>query len=263
MIDLVVVPMDFTLESDRALTVAPALARWACAHVELVTIVAPGYDTAVEAELAREALLVGRGTTSRVVESALPPAEALVEELRNGKNELWCVGSHARGALGELIAGSLSEKLVRDAYAPVTLVGPHANQVPTGNVLAVTLDATNQSEAILPAAADLAADLGMTLRLLQVGRTGEPVPADVSETAYLAATAAQLTSIDPAAADYDVLHGDHPARSIAEYVSAHPEVGMIALATRGLRPRARLVHGSTAFELTHRAVVPVAILHQD
>ena len=61
--------------------------------------------------------------------------------------------------------------------------------------------------------------------------------------------------------DYDVLHGHDPAHTIADYVAHHDDVGMIALATRGLSGRARLIRGSTAFDLAHRATVPVLILH--
>ena len=64
------------------------------------------------------------------------------------------------------------------------VVGPHVGVAPTGRVLAVALDGTEQSESILPAAAELAVSLGMTVRLLQVA--GIPdfiVPSDVSEGA--------------------------------------------------------------------------------
>jgi nucleotide-binding universal stress UspA family protein len=263
MIERVVVPVDFTDESDRALAVAPALAGRAGARVELITVTrAPDRPGAVT-KLAEAADRVGPETTWRVVDSGGPVADALVTELRAGEKELWCVGSHARGALGELIMGSLSERFVREAHAPVVLVGPHVTDAPPGRVLVVALDGTEESEAILPAAAELADTFGMSLRLVQVGRpVVEPMPRDVTETAYLTRVATKVPPMAREAVDYDVLHGDHPAHDLADHVGAHPEVGMVALATRGLSGRERLLHGSTAFELAHRAVVPVAILHQ-
>jgi nucleotide-binding universal stress UspA family protein len=63
------------------------------------------------------------------------------------------------------------------------------------------------------------------------------------------------------AVDYDLLHGKHPATDIVDYVDAHPEVGVVALATRGLDGPDRLVHRSTAFDIAHHASVPVLILH--
>jgi nucleotide-binding universal stress UspA family protein len=262
MIDRVVVPVDFSAESDRALVTAPVLAGWAGAGVELLTVVEPSERPDVEPKLAETARRLGSETTFRIVESGGPPEAVLLTEVHAGRKELWCVGTHARGRFSELFLESLSEDLVREAHMPVVLVGPHCTTAPTGRFLAVALDCTDESEAILPAAADLAPALGMTLRLLQVAESGaDPLPADTVETGYLAHVAAKINPITRTEVDYDVLHGHDPAHQIADYVSVHPDVGMIALATRGLAGRARLIRGSTAFELAHRAKVPVLILH--
>jgi nucleotide-binding universal stress UspA family protein len=185
---------------------------------------------------------------------------ALLTELHRSEKELWCVGSHARSALGEMLRHSLSENLVRTSHVPVVLVGPHATAAPSGRVMAIALDGTEQSEAILPATADLSDALGMSLRLLQVAdASAQEMPHDATGTGYLSHVAAKVPGIDHDALDYDVLHGGHPAHNIADYVAVHPEIGMVALATRGLSGRARMLHGGTAFELAHRATVPVLI----
>ena len=263
MIERVVVPVDFTPGSERALVTAPTLARWAGARVELITVVEPVNRADVEPRLAEVGRRSGEATTWRIVESGGPIEAVLLTELHRSEKELWCVGSHARGSLGEMLRDSVSEELVREAHVPVVLVGPHATAAPSGRVLAVALDGTEQSEAILPGVADLADAFGMTLRLLQVAGSGAlDMPRDSVETAYLARAAAKVASTDHDRVDYDVLHGEHPAHDIAGYVRDRPDVGMVALATRGLSGRARLLHGSTAFELAHRATVPVLILHQ-
>jgi nucleotide-binding universal stress UspA family protein len=262
MIERVVVPVDFSAESDRALMVAPILARWAGAAVELVTVATPNDRVDVEPRLAAAADALGEGATWRVAESGGPSEAALLTELHAGRKELWCVGSHARGKFSELFIKSVSEDLVRHAHMPMILVGPHTVTAPTGRVLAVALDGSTDSEAILPAATDLAAELGMTLQLLQVAGSGAwDLPADAIETGYLSRVAEQFTWLTREDIDYDVLHGDDPVRSLADYVECNPKVGMIALATRGLAGRARLTGGSTAFALAHRATVPVLILH--
>lgn len=262
MIERVVVPVDFSPESDRALVTAPILATWADAKLELITVVNPEDRVDVESMLGRMAGDVGEASW-RVVESSDSVEAALVDELRRSENELWCIGSHARSALGEMLRDSFSENLVRDADVPVVLVGPHATAAPSGRVLAVALDGTKESEAILGDVADLARALGMSLRLLQVGGPGaSDMPPDASETAYLSRAATKVPNIEHDAVDYDVLHGGHPARDLADYVAVHSDVGMVALATRGLRGHARLLHGSTAFELAHRATVPAVILHR-
>ena len=196
MVERVVVPVDFSAESDRALVTAPVLAGWAGADVELLTVVKPSEGPDLEPKLAETARRVGNGTTCRIVESGGPPEAVLLNELHAGRKELWCVGSHARGAFSELFRESLSEDLVRDAHMPVVLVGPHCTTAPAGRFLAVALDGTDESEDILPAAAELAPAMGMTLRLLQVADTGvEPLPADTIETGYLAHVAETITPI--------------------------------------------------------------------
>jgi nucleotide-binding universal stress UspA family protein len=263
MIARVVVPIDFSAESDRALSIAPVLAQWAGAGVELITVAEPADRAGVESRLAELADGLGDNASCRIVESGGPPEAALLTELHRDEKALWCIGSHARGAWSELLLDSLSEDLVRDAHTPVVLVGPHVEAPPFGRVLAVTLDGTPESEVILPVAAALSGALGMTLRLLQVaGKGRDDFPTDSIETGYLGRAAETMPSMKSQLIDYDILHGDHPARDLAEYVAAQRDVGLVALATRGLRRGARLLHGSTAFELAHRAVVPVLIVHQ-
>ena len=261
-IERVAVPVNWTPESDRALVVASTLATWAGVGVELVTVAEPIMGADVRPRLDELARNVAAPTTWRIVETGGPPEAALLTELARDENRLWCVGSHARGALGELLLGSVSEDFVRHAHVPVMLVGPHAGVAPTGRVLAVALDGTEQSESILPAAAEVAVSLGMTVRLLQVAGIGVHVPQDLSESAYLSRTAARVPYFERGAVDYDILHGEHPAADIADYVAAHVEVGSVALATRGLDGPDRLVHRSTAFDIAHRAPVPVLILHK-
>jgi len=242
MIERVVVPVDFTAESEWAVIPAIRFAEWSGTRVELVCVVAPSDRGEVEQRLALLAATAGPdGADYRIVECDGPAEPALVDELRRSRNALWCLGSHARSALGEMLRYSVSEDLVRDAHVPVVLVGPNCTAAPTGRVLAVALDGTEQGEVIMPSAVDLASSLGMTVRVLQVGgkvpvMAGGPV-------------------------ECDALHGRHPAHELADYVAGDPEIGLVAIATRGLSGMERLRHGSRAFDLAHRAVVPVAIAH--
>ena len=112
--------------------------------------------------------------------------------------------------LGELILGSVSEDLVRDVERPMVVVGPNATTPRSGNILAVALDGSAESEAVLPAAARAVRRFHLELRLLQVA-TGD-VPSGTTETSYLALVAARLAA--PGCRDYDVLHGKD--------VAAHP-----------------------------------------
>jgi nucleotide-binding universal stress UspA family protein len=260
-IDRIVVPVDFSPESVRALMIGSALADRIGADVELVAVTEPVTGAAVARSLIEMSNTIQR-SACKIVESDSPTAEILIREVHQRPHDLWCVGSHARGVVGATLLGSISEHLVRHADMPVIIVGPHVDHVPGGSVIAVALDGSERSEAILPAIEALTSTTDMSLRLLQVALpTTEPLPADVRETAYLARVASRATPASQTEIDYDILHGHHPAEDIATYVAAHPEIGMIALATRGLTGRDRLLHGSVAFEIAHRAAVPVLILH--
>jgi nucleotide-binding universal stress UspA family protein len=260
MIERVVVPIDFSPESERAIPTAAALARAANAAFELITVAEPLNRDEAQLELSRVARDSASGAEVRVIESGGPAEAALLADLHRTERSLWCVGTHARGAVGELVFGSVSEELVRDSHVPVLLVGPHAGEPQTGKVLAVAVDGTPESEAIITVADELANDVGMTVRLLQVIEPSAPTGArDSFETAHLARLSARYFSGRDV--DYDVLHGKDVVKALTEYASLQPEVGMIALATRGLTGGARLLHGSTAFELAHDASDPVLVLH--
>lgn len=263
MIKRVVVPMTTTTtELYQALLVAPTLARWAGASVELLSVVRPDDRPDIEPLVRTTAEQLRPQTAVRIVESGGPIGAVLVTELRRSRMELWCVGSHGRSALGELVRDSISEELVRQAHVPIILAGPSVVDAPLGRVMDVALDGTANGASILGAAADLAVSLGMTLRLLQVSRDdGGAFPADASETSYLTRVTCDMTGVDPATIDFDVLHGGHPARQLVDDARRRSDVGMIALATRGLDARQRLLDHSTTFEVARHAPVPVLAVH--
>jgi nucleotide-binding universal stress UspA family protein len=127
----------------------------------------------------------------------------------------------------------------------------------------VALDGSRRSESMLGAAADLAGALGMTMRLVQVaGLWSDELPADAPPSGYLSRMSRGVPGIDPATADFEVLHAKHPGNELVEYAARQDEVGMLALATRALSARQRLLHHSTTFDLAHHAAVPVLALHE-
>jgi nucleotide-binding universal stress UspA family protein len=254
----VVVPIGHDHDGEQAIPVAAALADRAQVPVELVTVVEPVEKLNARATL--HELVKGRkGFTARVIDTGGPPEPALLAELHGGEPSLWCVGSHVRGALTEVVFGSLSEEFVRHAHAPVVLVGPHVEGPLDGDGIALALDGTARSESLLPDASDLANRLGMNLRLVQVAPERSGVfPSDISETSYLARVARRLT---PGDVDYEVVYARGVARGLTDYASREPNVGMLAVSSRGLKGGARILHGSTAFDVARMAAVPVLILH--
>jgi nucleotide-binding universal stress UspA family protein len=255
----VTIPVDFSEVSVAAVDIGRWLAGRAGTTTELVAVTTPRYERVTDAALA--SLVADQPddtTTHRTITIDSDDIEgALVHDLLDAHDTLWCVGSHGRTALGELLFGSVSADLVRDAERPIVVAGPHATVRADADVLAVALDGSAMAETIVPEALRLAGALGMRLRLLQVG-LGD-VPADATDTAYLARVAERLLP-HPDAADYDTLHGDVDAE-LEDYVERNTDVAMLALTTRGVPAGARLSVPSLSMKVLRKAVVPVLMLH--
>lgn len=257
----VIIPVDFSDGSLTAVDCGRDLARRAAASTQVVAVTTPRYvnvtDAALTALVAQGDESAGVTSSWRVLVSEDDDVEAtLVDAVLADPDALWCVASHGRTAIGELLFGSVSADLVRDAGVPLVVVGRHAAPRPDAKVIAVALDGSPASEQMLPAALWLAGSLGMRVRLLQVGTPHPPV--DGMDTAYLAGVARRLPH--PEAADYDALYGD-VADALTSYVEGTTDVAMLAMATRGASSTARLSAPSVAMHVVRRAPVPVMLLH--
>lgn len=253
----VIIPVDFSEVSIAAVDHGRWLADRSTSTLELVAVTTPRYAKVTAAALSSLASEQDLDASFRVLETDTDDIEGtLVQTVLGSTDTVWCVGSHGRTALGELLFGSVSADLVRDAEVPIVVVGPHAKVRPDADVLAVALDGTPSSESILPAAVAIAGELGLKLRLLQVGLAH--VPPDAADTNYLAGLSHHLPH--PESADYDTLYGD-AGDELAGYVARNRDVAMLAMATRGIPAGARLSVPSTAMRVLRHIDAPVLMLH--
>jgi nucleotide-binding universal stress UspA family protein len=262
-IDTVIIPVDFSEVSLAAVDQGAWLAARAGTTVELVSVTTARYANVTESAL----VSLARDTEStlgdvptigqRVITTDDDDVEGtLVAEVLSRPKALWVVGSHGRTALGELLFGSVSADLVRDAEVPIVVVGRHATARPDADVLAVALDGSPLSETILPAALDMAGQLGLHLRLLQVGI--DHVPNDSNDTAYLSRLSETLPH--PERADFDTLYGDAD-EELVSYVERAEDVAMLAMATHGVPAGSRISVPSTAMRVLRHSTVPLLMLH--
>jgi nucleotide-binding universal stress UspA family protein len=251
-----------SIPSRTALDVAERLARDAGVPLRLVTAATPAHMERYAGILDGLADRCGiPGTTTRTLplNDAGDTEGTLLGELFTEPNTLWCVGSHGRTAIGEMVFGSVSADLVRDAGVPIVVAGPYARPRPEASVVAVALDGTEHGETIIPAAADVARLTGKTMRMLEVGRPHPGTGDDTFDSNYLARLAERLP--DPGHADYDVLYGDVD-RALERYAEDEPDVSMLAMATHGVPAGARLSVPSIALRVVRKAKVPVLLFHQ-
>jgi nucleotide-binding universal stress UspA family protein len=196
------VPIDDSIESEQALSLATTIARRADCPIDLVHIVVPPvagselYGAAVLRESDVHAMRVD--ATARLEQLARTISESgvratpvlhdgtvpqrLAEHFRESGTDLVVMTTHDRNRLEHLLLGSISGWVVRRVHVPVLLVHarPHepasAQPARIAHVL-VPLDGSAFGEEVLPHAAAMAELMGARLTLLTVAL---PVDADVS-----------------------------------------------------------------------------------
>ncbi len=149
----ILVPVDYSECSAKALTLAAELARRFGAALDVVHVWdRPAYvsdDTIVghgdaarslvdmiceEATRQMEAFTAGLELppTTRMSKRLLAgnPAAVVLRELAEGKHDLLVIGTHGRTGLSHLLLGSVAEKLVRLSPVPVLSVPHDYNPLP-------------------------------------------------------------------------------------------------------------------------------------
>jgi nucleotide-binding universal stress UspA family protein len=256
----VVVPIDTIAGSDAAIPMAAAIARQSGAAVVLLTVVAPEADTFEPLDrLADLAKWHGVDARCRIV-CADDVGDAVSVEC-GGPNTMICMETRARGAIGEMVLGSVSERVVREARGPVLLVGPHCAPPPDRfETMVVGLDGSPLAESILPLVADWSAHLDVVPWLFQVLPASVPLEVgddDVLDSCYVQSVAGRLTRPGHPV-EWDVCRDRHPAAVIARY-AADRLGALIALTTHGRTGISRMALGSVALDVARRATVPVLV----
>ncbi len=264
MFPTVIVPVEQTPQSERALPVAVALANAVGGRVELVTVDSPRTDT-TETEWYQSCLAAslpeavrGQGVISR---ADAPVPDQLVEVGRRFPSSVICLATAGRGRVGELLEGSVAAGLVRQSTRPVLLVGPEAVAEPPSELLVgsvvAALDGSEADADVLAAAGELAASLDEGVALVHVitGHGDESTRAegrrvlDAAED-VLAGFGVTATTLLAIASD--------PAPAILGMTSAATSALVVGSHRRG--PFGRLAHAATAMWLVHRAPCPVLVV---
>lgn len=123
----IVVPLSFAPGDATALDVAATVAREEGLAVHLVVVSSPNLDHGVDRQLV-EAQAEALGTVAWTVEvlEGDDVADSLVDWLHTHPQALPVLASHARGAIGTRVLGSVSEQLLGSVHRPMIIVGPHA-----------------------------------------------------------------------------------------------------------------------------------------
>ena len=258
----VVVPLDGSPVSRRALAAGRYLADETGASLYLFHAQAhwerkdSGQRRDLE-DLARSFGAIAEVRTEAVADTH--PAR-LIEQFASELGDTAIVmASHGRSAIGERIAGSTTLELIRDFGRPVVVIGPSAaaRSERVTRVVAC-LDGTHFSEEILDEAAGWARDLRVPLWLYEV------VEPDIDRRGVFESNsliyAARFLAGEGLDVEWDVLHGDHPGRTLVGAAQDQPGT-MLVVATRCRSGAAAVFAPGVAHELIRHSPGPVIVKH--
>jgi nucleotide-binding universal stress UspA family protein len=262
----ILVPLDGSKFSERALPVAEWLAGRLDADIHLFSAVPTADDLVARDEQLAEYQLPGRCVEREVVID-LDPAGAIHEALRRLGDAVACIASHGRGRSAALI-GSVATEVVRRGRDPLVVVGPTIDErFPGSNVLAC-VDETSGSAAILPIAERWAGRLREPLIVVTVA---EPVPPAIAAgpvrrlfgpdgdvDAYLEALVRPIRREGADVKTLALYDPISPAEGMRTYLRDHP-AALVVVGSHARTGIARLVFGSTAASVVQGNPSPVLV----
>jgi nucleotide-binding universal stress UspA family protein len=258
----IIVPLDGHHPSEAAIPVARAIAERADADVALMSATRStnqqaervAYVTALADELSP---VIAR---AEVVVTDRPVAEAILAIAHLVPDGVVCMRAHGRGPLGTAVLGSTALEVLEATTEPVILVGPGVTTERFGAVtrLLVPLDGSEEAEAIIPLAVDVARQLSLEPMLLRVIH-----PLDDEGARHLD------TSLDRAVKTFEDA-GFHPEVEVVfssntpvSIVGYAQTIGasLIAMSTHLRRGLPRAVLGNATMATVHAASCPVIVQH--
>lgn len=288
MLKRILVPLDGSPLSERALPYAQALARTTQARIILLRAVEAHAFTGrgrakarIAAMTEAETYLDGVANPLRerglTVDIAVPfggAADAIGDEVAYREADLVVMATHGRGGLGRFVYGSVAARVLHEAEAPVLLVRAWEER-PGGSFataprIVVPLDGSRFAEAALPVAREMATALGGHLTVMQAITppdavvTAEMKYAEFDPTVELAAARAYLERIaaEEQAAGHTtqvIAEAGLPAELVPEVARAS-RAALVVMATHGRSGLGRLIMGSVADAILRQGNTPLLLV---
>jgi nucleotide-binding universal stress UspA family protein len=289
MYQTILVPTDGSPHSVRAAEHGAALAAAFDASVHLVSVVdvktaAGMFDAGGVGEEFIERLERDGEEAIETVESELAveparteilrgdPSETIIEYAADHGADFLAMGTHGRTGLERYIAGSVAERVVRQADAPVlTVRATEQSQADGYDDVLLPTDGSEPAAAAVDHGLAIAAAVDATVHAVNVVETagltmsGElPPPSGLLEA--LQEKGESLTDVIASrareagiAAETEVLTG-RPARDLLEYAE-ESGIDMVVMGTAGRTGASRYLFGSTAERVVRHADVPVVAVN--
>jgi nucleotide-binding universal stress UspA family protein len=254
----IVVPLDGSAISQRALEPAAWLATRLGADLHLVTTTFSADPSTEVAFLKASADLVPlEHVTSEVIGGAFP-SSGVVSAVQLAPEGMLVMSTRGRGGAGRLLLGSVSDEILSRTTVPVVLVGPSCEPIAEGAAhLVVGIEDEPTAEAIVPVASAWAAKLGLSAHFVHVLGRHEGTASDELRDAWARRTGA--FKAQGVHATYNVVGGDTPADGIL-YAAADRPTALLCMLTHsrtGLRSSAL---GPVTTDVVRHARQPVLVL---
>lgn len=291
----ILVPLDGSILSERALSIVAALARASAARISLLqAVTAPVYApmpiymrgdrTVYEHRASAAAANYLRGIREQLhdcgvkdVTISTPAAGAATAIIAAAHHDcdLIVMSTHGRTGLVRTILGSVADEVVRISHTPVLLVTDRQqitaalDQPINFQRILVPLDGSTQATQALPVAEVLAQAIGADLLLLYVmpeGVAASAIPATPHPQAPYQTliphdlNRATLTTLSTSA-NYDIIEASGVAGEAIVEAAVHHRCGLIVMATHGRVGLSRIQLGSVAEDVLKQSPVPVLLLH--
>jgi nucleotide-binding universal stress UspA family protein len=257
----VVLPVDFSPQSWRALALATRLAHafGVPRHVMHVDTSSPWLDEGAHA------MVVGNGPAGGRVKvdvvAARKPADGIVGML-DQERSLLVMSTRGHNAAAELVTGSTADDVLRRWTGPLLLVGPRykVSAIPFRRiVLCLDPEFSGMPTALAEDVHALAAAFDMPIEVLSVMDRGPEADFNsILRQNLRLEEATESLAHDERVAKLIRLTGTHPAHDITQYVDAKHGT-IVALTTHARPPMARVLFGSTALAVLRHATSPMLV----
>lgn len=250
------VPLDGSREAETAITPALRVARRLRVPLELVTVHDP-----VRGRWAHNIDYVAERISYGQVEVACVGAgwagDVIVDIAGEQPGTVVCMATHNRDQLSRLVAGSVTEHVLRSAATPVLLVGPgyQSYREPHHYTQAVVcLDGGRRDPTTVTVAASWSRQLGLDIELAHIA-TGADGSDELQE--QLTRTATELTDSGLTATVTPRTAGD-AASGIRRLLADRP-AAIAFLSSHGRAALTRLVMGSVSEQVLETSPAPLLL----
>ena len=257
-----IVPVDGSRASFRAVPVAARMATAVGGSVEVVTVV----DRLADIALARDALerdLAEVSDVNSTIESHVlaghTVADVIARRIDEASGAMVAMSAHGHGR-SAAVFGSTCDAVLRKSFGPVIVIGPSTDDLAGGldGLYVVPLDGSTMADSVLPIVAAWTTEFGGTPWVIEVGKEWPTDVGDVVDSSFVSSRARDLRRKINREVEFEVLHGGHAGRSITDF-ARKGNASLIFMTTHGRTGLARLRTGSVAAEVIRDAHCPVVM----